>query len=99
MGLTHSSMLLKILQRALILFVTLVCISAAAVGALVLYHLRIANLCPANGLLNGEPVTCFYRVQPTGDWFSAFGALAIGFAVCLAISWLSVRLGRPASEA
>jgi hypothetical protein len=92
-------MLLKLLKRALILFVTLVGIMAAAIGALVWYHLQIANPCPTDGLLNGEPVTCFYRVQPTGDWFSVIGALAIGFAVCLAISWLSVRLGRPSSEA
>ena len=92
-------MLLKVLKRALVLFLALAGITGAAIGAIVWYHIRIANPCPADGLLNGEPVTCFYRVQPTGDWFSAIGALAIGFAVCLAISWLSVRLGRPSSEA
>jgi hypothetical protein len=92
-------MLLKILKRAFVLFLVLVGITGAAIGALVWYHVRIANPCPADGLLNGEPTTCFYRVQPTGDWISAIVALAIAFAVCLAISWLSVRLGRPSRKA
>jgi hypothetical protein len=92
-------MLLKILKRALLLFLGLVAISAAAIGGLVWYHVRIANPCPADGLLNGEPVTCFYRVQPTGDWVSAFGAFAIGFVICLLISWLSFKRGRSSSEA
>jgi hypothetical protein len=92
-------MLLKVLKRTLVLFLALTGISAAAIGVLVWYHVRIANSCPSDGLLSGEPVTCFYRVQPTGDWLSAFGVLAIGFAICLLASWLSFKLGGPYSEA
>ena len=88
-------MLFKVLKRTLMLFLALLGILGAATGALVWYHVRIANPCPTDGLLNGEPVTCFYQIQPTGDWFSALGALAIGFVICLSASWLSFKLGRP----
>jgi hypothetical protein len=91
-------MLLKILKRTLVLFLALAGISAAAIGALVWYHLRIANPCP-DGLLNGEPVTCFYRVQPTGEWLSLIVLIVGGFAVCLLVSWLSLKLGRSSGEA
>jgi disulfide bond formation protein DsbB len=88
-------MLLKVLKRTLMLFLALSGILGAAIGALVWYHIRIAKPCPTDDLLNGEPVTCFYRFQPTGDWFSALGALAIGFVICLLVSWLSFKLDRP----
>jgi hypothetical protein len=86
---------LKVLKRALVLFLALTGGSAAAISALVWYHTRIANPCPTDALHNGEPITCFYKIQPTSDWLSALGALAIGFVVCLLVSWLSLKPGKP----
>jgi hypothetical protein len=92
-------MLLKVLKRTLILFLALAGLLAAAIGALVWYHVRIANPCPSDGLLNGEPVTCFYRLQPTGNWLSLVVFIVAGLAVCLLVSWLSLKLGRRSGEA
>ena len=92
-------MALKIIKRALLLFLGLSCITVAAVGLVVWHHMHIANPCLSDGLINGESATCFYRVQPTGDWLSAVSMLAGGLALSLLASWLSFKLGRPAAEA
>ncbi|HUH91163.1 MAG TPA: hypothetical protein VLZ76_10985 [Lysobacter sp.] len=64
-------MLLKVLKRALVLFLTLIGVSTAVIGALLRHHIRLANPCPTNDPFNSEPVTCFYQVQSIGDWLSA----------------------------
>ena len=92
-------MLLKVIKRALAFYLTLIGVSVAAIGALLWYHLRLANPCPVSAPLSGDPATCFYRIQPTGDWQSAFVVLVGGLAVCLLISWLSFKFGRPSGEA
>ncbi|WP_148040985.1 hypothetical protein [Montanilutibacter psychrotolerans] len=78
-------MLLNVLKRAAVLFLTVAGVSTAAVAALAWYHVRIA--CPAN-------FVCYLRMQPTGDWLAPFAVAAVGFAVCLLVSLLSVKLGR-----
>jgi len=90
---------LKVLKRALALFLVLIGISVAAIGALLWHHLRLVDPCVANDQLNGSTATCFYRVQPTGDWQLALVVLAVGLTICLLISWLSFKLGRPSGEA
>ena len=90
---------LKVLKRALVFFLALIGLSVAAIGALLWHHLRLANPCPASDSLTGDAATCFYRVQPTGDWQAALIVLAAGFAICFLISWLSFKLGRPSGEA
>jgi hypothetical protein len=49
-------------------------------------------------MFNGEPVTCFYRVQPTGEWLLLLALIAAGFAFCLLVSWLSLKLGKTSGE-
>lgn len=92
-------MALKVLRRALLLFVALISLAAAAVGAIAWHHMRIVGPCPPDGLPNGQPVTCFYRVQALGDWWYAMGAIAVGFVACLLVSWLSFKRRRPVSGA
>lgn len=91
--------MLKILKRTLILFLALTGTLAAAIGALIWYHVQIANPCPSDELFNGKPVTCFYRVQPTGEWWSLLVFIATGFAFCLLVSWLSLKLGKTSGAA
>ena len=92
-------MLFNTIKRTLVLFATLLGISAAAMGAILWHHTRLASPCATNNPLNGEPVTCSYLIQPAGDMLSAVVILVVGFAICLLISWLSFKSGRPSDEA
>ena len=87
----------QIIKRAALLFLIPLCAVAASIGAVLWYHIRIANPCSADDMLNGEPATCYYRVQPTGlgDWPWILAMLLVYSAVCVLVSWLSLRRRQP----
>jgi hypothetical protein len=86
----------KVLKRAALLFLAVIGIASAIVGLLLWHHTRLANPCPSDGILNGEPVTCYYRVEFMGidGWPWALGVLLLAFAACVLASWLSQKLRR-----
>ncbi len=92
-------MMLKVLKRALLLFLAIAGLSAAGIGTLFWHHWRLSSICSLNDQLDAESSTCFYRVQPTGDLLSVLVFLAMVVASCLLISWLSFKLGRHAGKA
>ncbi|MFO3706346.1 hypothetical protein ACI6Q5_15545 [Xanthomonas codiaei] len=85
-------MLRKVLLRAGLAMLALSSL-AACVTALALWsHSRLVGSCRTVTVLNGDPVTCFYRVEWMPDWPTAAVVFAAGASFCLLASWVSFHL-------
>ncbi|WP_349811230.1 hypothetical protein ABQ179_023175 [Xanthomonas dyei] len=71
---------------------SLISVPACVTGLALWYHSRLANPCPDGALINGEPATCFYRIEWMEKWPMIAVVLVVGFAFCLLASWLSFKI-------
>ncbi|MCC4605673.1 hypothetical protein HG421_18770 [Xanthomonas campestris pv. badrii] len=85
----------KLLIRAGVLMLVLTSVLACGTGLALWYHSRLATPCPDGARINGEPATCFYRLEWTAGWPMLAVVLVAGSAFCLLFSWLSLKIQSP----
>lgn len=84
-----------VLKRAVVWFLLCTAFVSAIAGAILWEVARLSNPCPADGMLDGRAVICYYRVHLVGlnDWPWILAALVFGFVACVVVSWWSFRRG------